>query len=63
MNTAHLKVYKDFKHNGYRCIVRESSIARGNQFKALVNSMSLGCHETEEKARQEAIRFADLLNQ
>lgn len=56
---AKLTVYQDFKHKGSHIVIKESSIARGYQFKALVNGMSLGCNINEQEARNEAIRFAD----
>lgn len=54
-----MKIYQDFKYKQSHVVIQESSISRGYQFKALVNGMSLGCHITEQEAKNEAIRFAD----
>lgn len=55
------KIYQDFKHAGSHIVIKESSIARGYQFKTLVNGISLGCYLTEDQAKNEAIRFSELI--
>lgn len=58
-----MKIYDQFKYKGASVKIQESAIARGYQFKCLVNKMSLGCFETEIKAKMDAIQFIDRAEQ
>jgi hypothetical protein len=57
-----MKIYDQFEYKGLKVTIQESSIYKGNQFKCIVHGkikISLGCLETENLAKEEAIRFID----
>ena len=54
-----MKVYQNFKYKGVRVVVTESSSLKGNQFKTIVNGISLGCIASEDLAISEAKDFVN----